>query len=411
MYSPLLGQFAQRDPLGYAAGDENLYRYVGNSPEGLTDPSGLLWRPYKGIASEKYLWEAGVNDTFLGLVENLTKTNPSLSGLSPIKNQFLIVPWEPTDTDAPLPDAFNGNWADLKVEMKKAWGTTNEAKPAPCGIYDASRLFDTNKSGKIIVASIGTDQTGYITSASAFFQAQLKQNGMEYLTGEYRKLSPQSALAVYIGKQSRWGKTPIQTLIIIGHSWSKKNWIGGNQSPKVPGANQRFTLGNLVGPAVMNSEGITFAETTRDLVLGHSKHSSSGSAADTHPETFDNHLAFWTTYDNALQFKLSPIAWLAADAKVYYVGCKTNDFAIATAKDWLRGTKATAYGTLFPTWAVSERQMGWGDVENGKVVPMAGAPLFDNWQAYLNPPNGTITVKNGNQVQKVQVWKSNPGTQ
>ena len=100
MYSPLLGQFAQRDPLGYAAGDENLYRYVGNSPEGLTDPSGLLWRPYKGIASEKYLWEAGVNDTFLGLVENLTKTNPSLSGLSPIENQFLIVPWEPTDTDA-----------------------------------------------------------------------------------------------------------------------------------------------------------------------------------------------------------------------------------------------------------------------------------------------------------------------
>ena len=50
-------------------------------------------------------------------------------------------------------------------------------------------------------------------------------------------------------------------------------------------------------------------------------------------------------------------------------------------------------------------------MENGKVVPMAGAPLFDNWQAYLNPPNGTITVKNGNQVQKVQVWKSNPGTQ
>ena len=41
MYSPLIGQFAQRDPLGYAAGDENLYRYVDNRPTDATDPSGM----------------------------------------------------------------------------------------------------------------------------------------------------------------------------------------------------------------------------------------------------------------------------------------------------------------------------------------------------------------------------------
>jgi len=39
-YSPLIGQFAERDPLGYAAGDENLYRYVGGRPTDGTDPSG-----------------------------------------------------------------------------------------------------------------------------------------------------------------------------------------------------------------------------------------------------------------------------------------------------------------------------------------------------------------------------------
>jgi hypothetical protein len=30
-----------RDPMGFAAGDANLYRYVGNAPTNVTDPTGL----------------------------------------------------------------------------------------------------------------------------------------------------------------------------------------------------------------------------------------------------------------------------------------------------------------------------------------------------------------------------------
>ncbi len=40
-YDAALGRFIQRDPIGYAAGDSSLYRYVGNSPVNATDPSGL----------------------------------------------------------------------------------------------------------------------------------------------------------------------------------------------------------------------------------------------------------------------------------------------------------------------------------------------------------------------------------
>jgi RHS repeat-associated protein len=40
-YSPDLGRFISQDPAGFAAGDANLYRYVGNSPLMLIDPSGL----------------------------------------------------------------------------------------------------------------------------------------------------------------------------------------------------------------------------------------------------------------------------------------------------------------------------------------------------------------------------------
>lgn len=40
-YSPKMGRFISQDPIGFAAGDANLYRYVGNSPTMATDPSGL----------------------------------------------------------------------------------------------------------------------------------------------------------------------------------------------------------------------------------------------------------------------------------------------------------------------------------------------------------------------------------
>jgi uncharacterized protein RhaS with RHS repeats len=42
MYSPTLGRFLSMDPLGFDAGDYNLYRYV--NPINATDPTGeLAW--------------------------------------------------------------------------------------------------------------------------------------------------------------------------------------------------------------------------------------------------------------------------------------------------------------------------------------------------------------------------------
>jgi RHS repeat-associated protein len=41
-YSTSSGRFISQDPIGFNAGDENLYRYVGNSPTNARDPSGLF---------------------------------------------------------------------------------------------------------------------------------------------------------------------------------------------------------------------------------------------------------------------------------------------------------------------------------------------------------------------------------
>ena len=41
-YSPMLGRFITRDPIGLSAGDINWYRYCGNAPLLAVDPSGLI---------------------------------------------------------------------------------------------------------------------------------------------------------------------------------------------------------------------------------------------------------------------------------------------------------------------------------------------------------------------------------
>jgi RHS repeat-associated protein len=46
VYDPSVGRWLSEDPIGFAAGDTNLARYVGNNATSLTDPSGLAEIPF-----------------------------------------------------------------------------------------------------------------------------------------------------------------------------------------------------------------------------------------------------------------------------------------------------------------------------------------------------------------------------
>jgi len=45
MFDPNLGRWMQEGPIGFEAGDSNLYRYEGNRAVNLTDPTGLKAKP------------------------------------------------------------------------------------------------------------------------------------------------------------------------------------------------------------------------------------------------------------------------------------------------------------------------------------------------------------------------------
>ncbi|ERN39815.1 RHS repeat-associated core domain protein [Rubidibacter lacunae KORDI 51-2] len=60
-YDPRTGRFLSEDPLGFGAGDVNLYRYVGNSPLNFTDPSGTIIQQIRDLWIAFITSDAGYN--------------------------------------------------------------------------------------------------------------------------------------------------------------------------------------------------------------------------------------------------------------------------------------------------------------------------------------------------------------
>jgi hypothetical protein len=60
MFDPTVGRWLQEDPERFAAGDSNLYRYTGNDPTNLTDPTGLAAPPPPSVDTS-----SGFRFTFL----------------------------------------------------------------------------------------------------------------------------------------------------------------------------------------------------------------------------------------------------------------------------------------------------------------------------------------------------------
>ncbi|MEM6434653.1 MAG: RHS repeat-associated core domain-containing protein [Cyanobacteria bacterium P01_D01_bin.115] len=79
-FDPAVGTFVGEDPLGFAAGDSNLYRYVFNSPTNFTDPSGM-----QGLAGRvRDRVGDGINNALSNprVYDTLNKTDQFASGFA-----------------------------------------------------------------------------------------------------------------------------------------------------------------------------------------------------------------------------------------------------------------------------------------------------------------------------------------
>jgi RHS repeat-associated protein len=66
---PATGRWISQDPIGFAAGDANLYRYVGNSPTNFVDPTGLYgdeWWNDGGLDDWTLGWGASFGNWIMG---------------------------------------------------------------------------------------------------------------------------------------------------------------------------------------------------------------------------------------------------------------------------------------------------------------------------------------------------------
>lgn len=158
-----------------------------------------------------------------------------------------------------------------------------------------------------------------------------------------------AAFVRLLRQQSDHGRTPIQSLKIVGHSSRSAHAIGGVPTgcPAV-GAAEQFHLYDLLGLASSpNNSASAYGQWQSDLT-------------------------------RARNYELPPVCWFRTDAVVRLIGCETNVFAKQLARHILvKG--GVAWGTNTLTWAYPAGQnegnviweFGWGRIGN-KAAPELG---------------------------------------
>lgn len=196
MYDPTIGRFLSEDPLGFEAGDMNLYRFVGNSPPNGTDPSGeLLFVPAKEEATWAGVFQpdarlAKVNDQWLLVIPKRTEAAHDAIVARLRENK--------TFTEAQLP-----------AIMTAAYGGAITAPTAPGGDLQDQPGGTQNA----FVTATGGPATGRgyarLDGDSTFrYQAQraYEQAGAGYLLTDDPKVQQLYAMAVAAWREEQAGR-------------------------------------------------------------------------------------------------------------------------------------------------------------------------------------------------------------
>jgi len=136
-YDPTLQRFLSEDPVGFAGGDHNLYRYVGNNPANFTDPSGnwafLIPVVWAGIETALAVYDSyelykTLTDPCTGTSEKVLETGLFLVGF--------IAP--------------GGGYTKADDAARYADDVADRLRRNPCGCFDADTDVLTENGYKSI---------------------------------------------------------------------------------------------------------------------------------------------------------------------------------------------------------------------------------------------------------------------
>ena len=143
-YDPGSGRFISQDPIGFSAGDANLYRYVGNAPGDATDPEGLkvYWcgRVLDSILRGNHHFIMVVPDNpkdFPGMLIDLFGGNKGLSLGGFEKDGWLVYEKnQKADIAAYREFSNHKEYARCPDKYKSGWSLERHEVPAPKGMTD-----------------------------------------------------------------------------------------------------------------------------------------------------------------------------------------------------------------------------------------------------------------------------------
>ena len=181
-YDPLTGKWLSEDPIGFAAGDANVTRYVGNGVLNATDPSGLMGHGQPGgtqYTPPKTRYVARIQAMQSAHARALYYSRFRLSSLFEKISSALL----DSQFNAKFWDSNPSDWFDANFSAPALWGPTFNIMSFPYGlgavpdetlIHESVHMIDDHNQwtikGLTIPDKSVTEGLGYV---GEYFEAKL----------------------------------------------------------------------------------------------------------------------------------------------------------------------------------------------------------------------------------------------
>ncbi|WP_156804809.1 CARDB domain-containing protein [Synechococcus sp. PCC 6312] len=224
---PRTGGFIGEDPIGFRAGDTNLYRYVGNSPTNFTDPSGLQLseNPLSDLAGQVVsTWFMAGVAAWTAIGNSITTGNQGIGGSNNINFPGTVPPLKipnhtghgPIDRGA-AGEALEGICRILRIPLPQVPGFPENPAEGLVPPFLESNTINPDKQGR------------HIPGHRRFIPGR----------SELTHPNPQSLIDQFAGKGQAANKIPIGQ----------------------PGSNERVDFGETIGNFVDQDTGIKIPTT------------------------------------------------------------------------------------------------------------------------------------------------------